>query len=107
MYNRNTAQSVNWLTVHRFVQTVLNQVNGWPMAGTPAWCSLAHDDPTKWCALLDAAQHHALRVEMAQEALAQASKDISVSEDWKAVAQELAQIQAFRAENPWAKREAS
>ena len=44
-------QQVNWLTVHRFVAAVLNQVNDWPMLGTPAWCSLAHDDPRKWAAL--------------------------------------------------------
>ena len=42
------SQQVNWLTVHRFVAAVLNQVNDWPMLGTPAWCSLAHDDPRKW-----------------------------------------------------------
>ena len=107
VYNRNTAQSVNWWTVHRFVQTVLDQVDGWPMAGTPAWCSLTHDDPTKWAALLDSAQHWALRIEMNQEARAEASKDISAAADWKAIAQELSQLQAFRAANPWAKRDAS
>ena len=106
MYD-NTARAVNWLTVHRFVQPVLDQVNGWPMAGTPAWCSQAHEDPRKWCSLLDGAQHHALRIELNQEALARASKDLAESEDWKAVAQELSQLQAFRAKNTWARREAS
>lgn len=103
----NSARSVNWLTVHRFVATVLDQVNGWPMAGTPAWCSLAHEDPAKWAALLDAAQHHALRVQMAQEVLAEASQEISGSADWRGIAQEVSQRASFRANHPWAKRVAS
>ena len=77
------------------------------MAGTPAWCLLAHDDPRKWVSLLDAAQHHALRVQLAQEALADASKGISQMVDWPAVAQEITQRRAFREAHPWARREAS
>jgi len=42
------SQQVSWWAVHEFVSAVLDQVNGWPMAGTPAWCSLAYDDPRKW-----------------------------------------------------------
>jgi hypothetical protein len=103
----NSSRAVNWLTVHRFVKAVLNQVNGWPMAGTAAWSSLNHADPAKWCALLDAAQHHALRVELNQTAIANASHDISASQDWAAVSREYAQLQSFRAANPWSKREAS
>ena len=59
---RVSSQQVSWLTVHDFVSAVLDQANGWPMVGTPAWCSLAHDDPQKWAALLDAAQHWALTI---------------------------------------------
>lgn len=101
------SRSVSWWSVHEFVTAVLDQVNGWPMAGTPAWCSLAHDDPAKWCALLDAAQHHALRVEMAQQALTEASQHISASADWRGIAQEVLQRESFRSKNPWAKRVAS
>jgi Protein of unknown function (DUF2742) len=81
-----TSQQVSWLSVHELVTAVTNQVNDWPMLGTPAWCSLAHDDPRKWAALLDGAQHWALRVETCQEAAAEASHDISAAADWSAVA---------------------
>lgn len=81
------SRQVNWLTVHRFITPVLNQVDGyWPLLGTPAWCSLSHDDPRKWCALLDAAQHWALRLETEQQASAEASHAISAAEDWTAIA---------------------
>jgi hypothetical protein len=103
----NTASSVSWWAVHSFVTAVLDQVNGWPMAGTPAWCSLTHDDPRKWAALLDAAQHHALRLELNQEARADASKSISSAADWPKVSQEIRQLNDFHATRPWAKRVAS
>ena len=60
------SRQISWWSVHEFVQAVLDQVNNWPMPGTPAWCLLAADDPRKWAALLDAAQHHALRLELNQ-----------------------------------------
>jgi Protein of unknown function (DUF2742) len=77
------SQQVCWWEVHEFVQTVLDQVNDWPMLGTPAWRSLDSDSPQKWAALLDAAQHHALRLELNQEARADASKAVSGAVDWK------------------------
>lgn len=83
-----SSQAVSWWSVHEFITPVLNQANSWPMAGTPAWCSLAHDDPEKWAALLDAAQHWALRVETCQEATCEASRDISAAADWSGIAQE-------------------
>lgn len=86
-----SSAQVNWLTVRRFVLPVLNQVNDWPMLGTPAWCTLAHDDPAKWAALLDGAQHWALRVDSCQEARAEVSRDISGATDWPAIADEIRQ----------------
>ncbi|MEM6109207.1 DUF2742 domain-containing protein [Mycobacterium sp. 050272] len=42
--NSAASQPVSsWLSVQGFLGAVLNQVNGWPMAGAPAWCSLVHD----------------------------------------------------------------
>ena len=76
----------SWWSVHEFVAAVLNQVNDWPTLGTPAWCSLTHDDPRKWCALLDGAQHWALRMETCQEAKCEASHAISAAQDWSAFA---------------------
>ena len=73
------SQQVTWESVHELILPILNQVNDWPTAGTPAWCSLAHGDPRKWAALLDGAQHHALRLELNQRARADASRTTSAA----------------------------
>ncbi|OBK12715.1 DUF2742 domain-containing protein [Mycobacterium asiaticum] len=95
---------MNWLTVHEFIRPVLNQVSDWPTLGTPAWCSLAHEDPRKWCALLDGSQHHALRLELNQQARAEASKGVSGAADWSKLSREMQQLRDFRDARPWAKR---
>ena len=102
-----SGQQVSWWDVHEFVGAVLDQVNDWPMLGTPAWCSLTHDDPRKWAALLVAAQHWALRIETCQQAECQASRDISASADWPAIASEIRQRNEFYAQKPYLKRVAS
>jgi hypothetical protein len=93
--------------VHEFVDAVLKQVNGWPVLGTPAWCSLAHDDPAKWAALLDGAQHWALRLETNQEAMTEASRDVSAAADWSAIASYLRTHAAFYEKRPYLKRAVS
>jgi hypothetical protein len=98
------SQQVSWLSVHRFVGAVLDQVNDWPTLGTPAWCSLAHDDPTKWAALLDAAQHHALRIALNQDVRAEASRAVSAAVDWPQAAHEIHSRAEFYAARPWARR---
>jgi Protein of unknown function (DUF2742) len=101
------SQQVSWWSVHEFVTAVLDQVNGWPMAGTPAWCSLAHDDPAKWAAVIDAGQHHILRMETAQAAMAEASQDISAAADWGQIGLQVRQRNRFYAGKPWLKRRVS
>jgi hypothetical protein len=91
------SQQVSWWSVHEFVGAVLNQVNDWPTLGTPAWCSLTHEDPRKWAALLDAAQHWALRVETCQEARGEAGRAVSEAVEWPKVSRELLQLASFRA----------
>lgn len=76
------SRQVDWWLVHQFVQPLLTEVGCWPMAGTPAWQSLAKGDPVKIAAIYDAAQHHTLRVDGAQAALSEASQDISAAVDW-------------------------
>jgi hypothetical protein len=98
------SQQVSWWEVHEFVTAVLDQVNGWPMLGTPPWCRLAHDDPRKWAALLDGAQHWALRVDSCQEARAEAGRAVSGCADWPAVAREIRSRHDFRTGRPWIKR---
>jgi len=104
---RAASWQVSWWEVHEFVGAVLNQVNDWPMLGTPAWCSLTHDDPRKWAALLDGAQHWALRLDTCQEALAETSRDISAAVDWPAIGRETRQRNEFYAQRPYLKRVAS
>lgn len=61
------------------------------MAGSLPWTRLDTNDPVKLAAIYDAARHHILRVDMAQEARAEASQDISGGEDWAAVARSIRQ----------------
>jgi hypothetical protein len=84
--NLTASGAVSWWSVHEHVAPFLERAGGWPMAGTPQWCALPDDDPRKLAALLDAAQHWALRVETGQESMAQASQAISAAADWAAIA---------------------
>lgn len=97
------AEAVNWYAVNDFVQAVLDQVNGWPMAGTATWCSLAHEDPRKWAAVLDGGRHWALRIENNQRALQQAGEAISAAEDWSTVAQAKLNRERWEENHPWAR----
>ncbi len=99
-----TARSVSWWSVQEFVAPLLAQAESWPTAGTPAWCALPAEDPLKWLALFDAARHHALRIECAQEALADAAKEISKDHDWRAISQEISQRRSFYTARPYLKR---
>lgn len=103
----NASRSVNWLTVHEFVEPLLADVGDWPMAGSVEWCNLPDDDPRKWAAILDASRHHALRMETAQQAHADASRAVSAAADWPQVAREIQQRQDFYAQKPYLRRAAS
>lgn len=102
-----TSQQVSWWSVHEFVAERLALVKSWPRAGSPAWCLLDDHDPAKWAALLDDAQHHALRVETAQEGACQASRAIADSETWGEVGRQILVRRAFYTFRPWLKRVAS
>jgi hypothetical protein len=80
--------AVSWWSVHEWVTRHLESVGTWPMAGTPEWVALPDDDPRKLAALLDAAQHWALRVETAQQAECEASRAVSAAADWSAIARD-------------------
>lgn len=72
--------------------------------GTAAWCSLAHDNPAKWAALLDGARHWALQLELNQQARAEASRAVAGAADWPKVGRELQRLSEFRRTAPWSKR---
>lgn len=98
------SQQVSFWSVHTWVQRYLDTVDDYPMPGTPAWCLLPDDSRAKWAGLLDFAQHHALRVETAQEQRAAASRDVAAAADWPQVARELLQLDGFRRAHPWSRR---
>lgn len=106
LQNIPPSQSVAWWPVHEFVDALISTIV-YPMLGTPAWCALADDDPAKLAAVLDGGCHHALRLELNQEARAEASREVSAAADWRAVAQELIELARFHKAHPWAKRVAS
>lgn len=81
------SRQVSWWPAHEFLQAVVQQANCGPIpdAGTPAWQALADGDPRKLLALAVAGEHHVLRVEIAQEAMAEASRSVAASADWSRV----------------------
>lgn len=86
------SRAVSWWPVHLWVTARIRPLGEIPMAGTPAWCLLDDDDPRKEAAVLDFGQHHALRVETAQEQAAEASKAVAAAADWPAVAREVLEL---------------
>ncbi|MBU3749821.1 MAG: DUF2742 domain-containing protein [Mycobacterium sp.] len=108
------SQSVAWWPVLIFVAqrlgvepTVVPEISRrLPLLGTPAWCELPDDDPAKLAAVLDGGCRHALRLELGQEALAEASKAVAAAADWRGIAQELGDLTAFRQAHPWSARAA-
>ncbi|MCF6386531.1 DUF2742 domain-containing protein [Mycobacterium sp. MBM] len=79
-----------WWPVHEFLAQVLAQANVGPLpwVGSPAWCGLAADDPRKLLALAVAGEHWALRTEVGQAAMAEASRAVSSAADWAAAARD-------------------
>jgi hypothetical protein len=71
-----SSHQVNWWTVHLYFERLraLLGAQHYPAAGTPAWCRLDDSDPLKLIAVLDYGQHHALRVDTAQEVQCTASR---------------------------------
>lgn len=82
-------QAVDFYEVHRLVTPILAQVETWPAAGTLPWNQLRNTDPAKWAAVLDAARYGVLQMQLRQEALADASREIACAADWAALAQRI------------------
>ncbi|MEN3223393.1 DUF2742 domain-containing protein [Mycolicibacterium porcinum] len=99
-----SSQQVSWWSVHEHVCRTLEKLTSWPTLGTPAWCALSDDHPAKLAAMLDAAQHWALRLETCQEARCDAGRAVAGALNWPAVARELRQRNDFYAAQPWLRR---
>ncbi len=76
------SQQVSWWDTHVFISALVAHTDNLPTAGSPSWCELSDGDPRKLLALAVAGEHHVLRVEVAQEAMAEASRAISGTADW-------------------------
>lgn len=100
------SQQVSWSDVHAFVLPKLQLVGDWPLVGSPAWCELDDRDRVKWAAVLDAAQHWALRVEYFQTVECEASHEISAAENWTAIANAAKGRADYFAARPWLNRRA-
>ncbi|WP_237394481.1 DUF2742 domain-containing protein [Mycobacterium paraintracellulare] len=83
---------MSFWSVHEHIESTLAAVGSWPMAGTPAWCELDETDPRKLASLLDAARHWALRVETCQQALADASREVSAAANWSELADDIRRL---------------
>lgn len=100
------SQQVSWWETRTFLEAAVAQANAGPLpwAGTPDWCELADGDPRKLLALAVAGEHHVLRVETAQAAMAEASRAVAEAADWSKVAREINQRKAFYGSRPWLRR---
>jgi hypothetical protein len=98
------SQQVSFADVVDWAQPYLDAAGDYPLCGSPAWCELPDSDRRKWAAMLDAARHHILRIEVAQAAMAEASRAVSRAADWSQIARESQQIRNFFSEKPWLRR---
>lgn len=85
------SQEVSWWATHVFIEAAVAQANAGPLpvAGTPAWSALADGDPRKLLSLAVAGEHHALRLQLGQEARDQAAEDVRGGENWTEVARQV------------------
>lgn len=83
------SRTVDWWSVHQYAEPTLTEVGSWPIVGSLPWQHLPTDDPVKLAAVLDAARHWALRVDAAQEAMAEASRAVSAAVDLPSVIRDM------------------
>ena len=98
--------ATSWWDAHLYVLPWLEAAGDWPLIGSPEWVALDDQDLRKKAAVLDAARHWALRLQTCQEARNDASKDLAVSADWKAIANESRQKADWISARPWMRRAA-
>ena len=79
------SQQVSWWPVHEFVEEL--DLPDLPFPGTPAWCALSDEHKTLAC--IAAAEHYALALDIRQEHLADASKQIAAAANWAGVARNI------------------
>lgn len=110
------SQQVDWWAVHLFCRNALGRIlqvdsdtaaaliAAGPIAGTPQWSALPDDDPMELAAVVAYSPHHALRINSAQAAMADAGSAISTAADWGAVGQRIREHNEWKAAHPWLQR---
>lgn len=83
------SRRVAWEPVHRFLAPHLGDPDLIP--GTPAWCDLDDRDPRKKSALNWPVIYWAVAEDARQDAMAEASREISAAADWPAVGRRMMQ----------------
>ncbi len=88
------SRTVVWVPVQDYATRLADQLGvdlsvRLPFPGTLSWLALPDDSPIKRAALLLAASQRVLHLEIEQENLAEASKDVADAADWPAVAGEV------------------
>jgi len=101
------SQQVSWWDTHVFIAELVAHYNNVPVAGTPRWCALDGSDPRKLIAVAIDGVHHVLRKETAQQARAEASRDVCSSADWAFIARSVQRIANLRESRPWMNRAVS
>lgn len=96
-----SSRTLVWLPVHRYAAGLaallgVDLGDRLPYPGTISWLDLPDGSPVKKAALLLAASHHVLRLEIEQEAKAEASKAVAASADWPAIAREVQELAGAR-----------
>lgn len=78
------SRQVAYHTVYQLLSPLLGDPGLIP--GTPVWCQLDSGDPAKWQAVLWAAIWWCVDQEVRQEAMAEASREVSAAADWADIA---------------------
>lgn len=88
---------VNWSECVAYLDRVAadRDLSLWP--GTPQWCELRDADPRKLLALAEFGLHHALRVEVAQQQLADAGRAVAAAAGWSEIANAICRRQSGNA----------
>ena len=90
-----SSRQVSWFEVYSFAERLATShgvgLDHLPLPGTPAWCGMPDDDARKLMALVLGGVRESLNHDVAQEHLAEASKNIATSADWSALAKRIAQ----------------
>lgn len=101
------SNEIDFLPVHQRLAPLLDRavlLGEIPVLGSPAWVDIPDDDRRWRDSVVVAGYRWAMAEWLRQDAENQASKELSGSADWSAVAARMRQHAEYLAANPWARR---